>query len=211
MGSCSGTAFAPRRSRIVRTTRSVPVRLPPDRLRLGLHARDAAEHPDRAVEHPQGTLDLDGKVDVARRVDDVDAMALPGARRGGRGDRDATLLLLLHPVHDGGAVVDLSHLVADASVEEDPLGRSRLAGVDVRHDADVACPLDRGRAGHGMDLVDLRFAVRSVRSSLVFAAPMCSTSLACPSDLRSASPRCAAFNLAGSLPAPLRGDCGYQR
>ena len=60
--------------------------------------------------------------------------------RGGRGgrDRDAALLLLLHPVHDGSALVDLAHLVGAAGVEEDALGRRRLTGVDVGHDPDVA-------------------------------------------------------------------------
>ena len=58
-------------------------------------------------------------------------------RRGGR-DRDAALLLLLHPVHGRGAVMDFADLVGLAGVIEDALGRRRLAGVDVGHDADVA-------------------------------------------------------------------------
>jgi hypothetical protein len=96
------------------------------------------EHGDRAVEHAQRALDLDGEVDVARRVDDVDAMAVPLAGgRGGR-DRDAALLLLLHPVHRRGALVDLAELVGAPRVEQDALGRGRLAGIDVRHDPDVA-------------------------------------------------------------------------
>src|SRR5581483_5730632 len=37
----------------------------------------------------------------------------------------------------GGALVDLADLVGLAGVVEDPLGRRGLAGVDVRHDADV--------------------------------------------------------------------------
>jgi hypothetical protein len=75
---------------------------------------------------------------VARRVDDVDAMILPEAgRRGGR-DGDAALLLLNHPVHRGRAFVDLTDLVVDAGVVEDALGARGLAGIDVRHDADVA-------------------------------------------------------------------------
>ena len=48
------------------------------------------------------------------------------------------LLLLFHPVHDGGALVDLAHFVGAAGVVEDALGRRRLTGVDVRHDPDVA-------------------------------------------------------------------------
>jgi hypothetical protein len=46
--------------------------------------------------------------------------------------------VLLHPVHRGSALVDLTDLVGDAGVEEDALGGGGLAGVDVSHDADVA-------------------------------------------------------------------------
>ena len=113
------------------------VRLAPHRLGLGLHAADRAEDRHRAVEHPQGTLHLDREVDVPRRVDDVDAVPPPEARRRGGGDGDAPLLLLLHPVHRGGAVVDLAHLMGDAGVIEHTLGRRRLPGVDVGHDPDV--------------------------------------------------------------------------
>ena len=50
----------------------VALHLPVDGDRLGLHAGDRAEHEDRAVEHAQRALHLDGEVDVARGVDDVD-------------------------------------------------------------------------------------------------------------------------------------------
>ena len=62
----------------------------------------------------------------------------PEAVRRGRRDRDAALLLLDHPVHGRGAVVDLAHLVVDARVIEDPLGHRGLARIDVGHDPDVA-------------------------------------------------------------------------
>ena len=102
-----------------------------------------------AVEHAQRALDLDGEVDVAGRVDDVEALVVP--ERGGRGrrDGDAALLLLLHPVHRRGAFMHFADLVALAGVIEDPLGRRRLAGIDVRHDAEVAVVLDCMSAGHG--------------------------------------------------------------
>ena len=73
----------------------------------------------------------------------------PERRGRGRGDRDAALLLLLHEVHGRGAFVHLADLVALAGVIEDPLGRRRLAGIDVGHDAEVAVVLDRMSAGHG--------------------------------------------------------------
>src|SRR5699024_8910300 len=57
---------------------------------------------------------------------------------GGGGDGDPPLLLLLHPVGGGTAVVRLTDLVVDARVVKDAFGRRGLAGIDVRHDADVS-------------------------------------------------------------------------
>ena len=116
----------------------VAVGLAPHRLGLRLDAGDRVEHRDGAVEHAQAALDLDREVDVAGGVDDVDPVALPLTRGGRGGDRDAALALLRHPVHDGGALVDLADLVGATGVVEDALGRRGLAGVDVRHDPDVA-------------------------------------------------------------------------
>src|ERR671916_209799 len=117
---------------------AVLLRLPPDLLGLRLDTGDTVVDGDRTVEHAERPLHLDGEVDVPGGVDDVDVVAVPGAlRRGGR-DGYAALLLLLHPVHRGRAVVDLTDLVVDTGVEEDALGRRGLAGVDVRHDPDVA-------------------------------------------------------------------------
>src|SRR6476661_1381776 len=126
----------------------VLVGLAPHRLGLGLDALLAVEHRDRAVEDAQRALDLDREVDVPGGVDDVDLVAVPGALRRGRRDGDAALLLLLHPVHRGRAVVDLTDLVVDTGVEEDALGRRGLARVDVRHDPDVAGLGELGLLGH---------------------------------------------------------------
>ncbi len=116
---------------------AVLVGLAPHRLRLRLDAGHRVEHGDGAVEHAQGALDFGREVDVARGVDDVDPVLAPEARGGGRGDRDAALLLLLHPVHHGGAFVHFAYLVRNPGVEQDPFRRRRLSGIDVRHDADV--------------------------------------------------------------------------
>ena len=130
------------------------VRLAPYGLGLRLDAGIGVKQRDRAVENAQRTLHLDGEVDVAGRVDDVEAAhlavtALPEGRgRGGR-DGDAALLLLLHPVHGRGAVMDFADLVRLAGVVEDALGGRRLAGVDMRHDAEVAVVFDLIFAGHG--------------------------------------------------------------
>src|SRR5688572_5900016 len=131
---------------------AVAVRLAPHGLGLRLYAGHGIEQRHGTVEHAQGTLHLDGEVHVPRRVDDVDAVLdvvpLPEAGGRGRGDRDAALLLLLHPVHRGRAIVDLADLVALPRVVKDALGRSRLPGIDVGHDADVAIPIERSVAWH---------------------------------------------------------------
>ena len=94
---------------------------------------------------------------MAGRVDDVDRVTLPRAL-GGRGrDRDAALLLLLHPVHRRGAVVHLADLVVDAGVEEDALGGRGLARVDMRHDPDVAGLGEFGVPGHLSFLLNVGF------------------------------------------------------
>ena len=110
---------------------------------------DAVEHRDGTVEDAERTLHLDREVHVARGVDDVDPMPLPLAGRRGGCDGDAALLLLLHPVHDGSALVDLAHLVGPSGVVEDALGRRRLTGVDVRHDADIAGLFEGEVSSHG--------------------------------------------------------------
>ena len=127
---------------------AVAVGLPPHGLGLGLDPCDTVEHSHGAVQDPQRPLHLHGEVDVAGGVDDVDGVAVPHAGRRGRGDGDATLLLLRHPVHRRGAFVHLADLVVDAGVEQDPLGRRGLARVDMGHDPDVA---DQAQGGGGVD------------------------------------------------------------
>ncbi len=122
---------------------AVLVGLAPDGLGLRLDAAHRAEQGDGAVEHAQAALDLDGEVHVPGRVYDVDAHVAPVAGRRRRGDGDAALLFLLHPVHHRRALVHLAHLMGLAGVVEDAFGGRRLAGIDVGHDADVARLVDR--------------------------------------------------------------------
>src|SRR5690606_24091812 len=140
---------------IAHARHAVLLSLTPHGFGLRLDAGDTVERGDRAVEDAQRTLHLDGEVDVTGGVDDVEAvlftLAVVGAPEGRgrrRGDGDAALLLLLHPVHRRGAVVHLADLVRLAGVVEDALGRGGLAGVDMRHDTEVAVALDGMAAGH---------------------------------------------------------------
>src|SRR5690606_814870 len=81
----------------------VLVGLAPHGLALGLHTSHGAEQRHGTVQHAQAALHLHGEVHVARGVDQVDLVGLPAVLprggRGGAGDGDTALLLLLHPVH----------------------------------------------------------------------------------------------------------------
>src|SRR5918994_4154009 len=130
------------------TRNVVLVGLTPHGLGLGLDALVAVENADGAVQHAQGTLHLNGEVHVAGGVDDIQALVVPETGGGSGRDRDATLLLLLHPVHGRGAVVHFTDLVGLTGVVQDALCGRGLAGIDVGHDAEVAVVLNRVRAGH---------------------------------------------------------------
>ena len=140
---------------------AVLVALAPDGFGLRLDALVGIEHAHGAVEHAQRTLDFDGEVDVAGGVDDVETLAFP--ERGGRSrrNRDAALLLLLHPVHRRGTFVHFADFVALAGVIEDAFGGRGLAGIDMRHDTEVAVVLYGMNAGHGLFLKIRCFAVTS--------------------------------------------------
>ena len=126
--------------------------LPVDGVRLGLHAGHATEHEHGAVEHAQGPLHLDGEVDVARRVDEVDVVVVPLAVGRRRLDGDALFALQIHEVHGRAHTrlpLDLFDLVNAPAVKEDALRQRGLPGVDVSRDADVSDLVDRD-SGHGL-------------------------------------------------------------
>ena len=122
-------------------------------LRLRLDARHAVEHHDRAVEHAQRAVHLDGEVDVSRGVDEVDLLVAPEGGHRGALNRDAALLLLLQVVSGRRGlqilgIVDVDDRVLAPRVIQDALGRRRLAGVDVGDDADIADVGKGGCTGH---------------------------------------------------------------
>ena len=144
---------------------AVAVGLAPHRLRLGLHPAHRIENRHHPVQHPEAALHFNGKVHVPRRVDDVDAMVLPVAGGGGRGDGDAAFLFLDHPVHRGLAVVHFAQAVRHSRVEEDTLRGGGFTGVDVGHKPNIPYPVQRGLSRQISSLVFrssffvLRFAV----------------------------------------------------
>ena len=121
------------------------LRLTPDRLRLRLHAADAAEHTDDAIEHAQAALDLDGEIHVAWGIDQVDHVVFPIDIGSGRLDGDPALALEIHRIHrraDGVLAVDFVYRVDFVAVEEDTLRERGFARINVRADADVSHLVD---------------------------------------------------------------------
>ena len=171
----------------------VLVGLPPNRLGLRLYTRHRAEQGDGPVEHAQGALHLHSEVHVPGRVYYVDAMIEPFARCSRRSDGDAPLLLLGHPVHHRGTVVHFADLVGTAGVIEDALGRGRLTGIDVGHDADIADHrerMPRGRLRVGFMCCGLRQFSGTYTLSLLLSAVFVSAASPRPATSGSARRPC---------------------
>ena len=127
----------------------VPVSLTPNGFGLRLNARVAVQQHHSAIKHRQRPLHFNREVHVSRGVDDVEAVfvirrqitaindPLPEGGRRSRGDRDPAFLLLLHPVHRCGPIMDLTDLVGFAGVVQNPLGRRGFTRVDMGNNAKV--------------------------------------------------------------------------
>ena len=124
----------------------VLLRLAPDGFSLGLNLAYRAENRNRTVEDAQRTLHLCGEVHVSGSVDDIDTMVFPITGSSSAGDRNSAFALLLHPVHRGSTFVGITDLVVHAGIEENAFRQRGFAGIDVRHDADIAGVLQRDLA-----------------------------------------------------------------
>ena len=92
-----------------------------DGQRLGLHAANGTEDEDRPVQDAEAPFHLDGEIDVARCVDQVDVVTVPLHGGSGTGNGDAAFAFQFHVVHGraGAATLDLLDAVDAAGVEED--------------------------------------------------------------------------------------------
>ena len=75
---------------------------------------------------------------MPRGVNDIDVMVLPIASHCRTGNGDTTLSLLLHPVGGRLAFMHLANLMRQPCPVEDTLRSSRLAGINVCDDPDIA-------------------------------------------------------------------------
>jgi hypothetical protein len=119
------------------------VGLSPDGFRLRFYASNRIKYGNCAIQNSQRTFDFHGKINMARSVDDVYLEPFPLDGDRGGGDGYAPFTLLLHPVHDGIAVIDFAHPVDLSAVVQYPFGGRGLARVDVRHYPDVTNVAER--------------------------------------------------------------------
>ena len=110
----------------------------PDLLGLHLHAGHRVDHHHRRLHHPQAGARVGDQIPVARRVDQIDPVALVVAV-GDRGvDRDLPLDLVGIEVGGGAAVVHLAQPVDRTGGEQHRLHQRGLAHTPVPDDPDVA-------------------------------------------------------------------------
>ena len=114
------------------------VRLPPNRFRLGLDTGDSTKDCYGAIKNAEATFDFGCEIYVAWRIDDVDSMTIPIARRGGGGNGYTALPFLIHVIHGSCTIVDFAHAVHSTGVVQDAFSNGGLAGIDMSHDPGVS-------------------------------------------------------------------------
>lgn len=97
---------------------TIGVGLTPDSLCLRLDGGDGVEQDDGGVDGAQTGVDLEGEVEMTRRVEEEEVVVAPGQIRGGGGYGYAATALLLLVVEGGGSGVDGAHAGEVAGVEE---------------------------------------------------------------------------------------------
>jgi len=117
---------------------TVIVSLVPDRFALHFNAADGAEHAHGPIEDAQRALDFRRKIDVPRRVDQVDRCFAPFHGDGRAVDGDAFGFFQRVEVRGGVAVIDIARFVLGASKVQNPLRRGGFTSVHVSNDANVA-------------------------------------------------------------------------
>ena len=119
---------------------------------LWLDAFGGINHHDDGVHGGQHAIGVLGEVFVAGSVEQVETVAVVVELQHGGADRDAALLLQLHPVGGGGALVlARGHGAGElhgTAVEQELFGERRLAGIRMRDDGERAASLNFFRDVH---------------------------------------------------------------
>ena len=109
----------------------------PDRVGADLRTGHRVDQDQRAVGDPGGLGDFAVEVGVARRVDQVDLVALPLQRRHGQAHRHLALELFRIEVGGRVAVVDRAHSRDGPRAKQQCLAQRRLSRATMREQADI--------------------------------------------------------------------------
>jgi hypothetical protein len=71
-------------------------------------------------------------------IDQIDVIPVPRTFRRGRSNRDASLLLFLHKIHNRGSVMNFADFMGLSAEIQNAFCHRRLARIDVSHDADIS-------------------------------------------------------------------------
>ena len=121
----------------------VVVSLSPYGFRLWFYTTFSTHNGYRTVEYAQGTFNFYGEVNVARGVDDVNAVVFPVAGGCSGSDSNTTFLLLNHPVHGSATVMGFTNFMVYTGVVQNTLGGGSFTSIDVRHNTDVTSEFQR--------------------------------------------------------------------
>ena len=107
---------------------------------MRLDAHFAVEDSNGAIKYAQRTLHLGCKVDVSWRIDNINLVPFPEASHRRRGNGDAPLLFLRHPVGGGTAIIALdgTDFMRQASTVQNTLSGGRFTSVDMGNNADIS-------------------------------------------------------------------------
>ena len=123
----------------------VLISLAPYGLRLRLHTTNGTICCNSTVKHTKRAFHLCGEVHVSRSINQIElilvAVPSPICSCGCRSNRDTTFLLLCHPVHCCGTIMNLAQLMSFTCVEQDTLRCGSFTSIDVSHDAKVTCKM----------------------------------------------------------------------
>ena len=129
---------------------AVFIGLTPYGFRLRLNASNAIKTSNRTVKHAERTFNFNREVNMARGVDDVDAVIVPETSSSRRRDRNPALLLLLHPIHRRCAIMHFANFIRFTGIKQDAFSRCGFTRIDVRHDADIAIHAEVMAACHSL-------------------------------------------------------------
>ena len=120
------------------TRNIILIRLTPYCFRLGFNACNRIKDNNASVQYAQRAFDFSGEVNVAWRVNDIDALIKPETGCSGRRNRNAALLLLGHPVHCRRPFMHFTHAMNFLRVEEDALSSSGFASINMSNNTNIS-------------------------------------------------------------------------